>query len=205
MNLTWVSDSLTGLAKCASLKSLQARSSVWLERYLDTVEVNGSSPFGPTNVFNHLRRHCLPDILSVASSLSDLFLECDFAYASSATGSLCSDFQLLCIRGGTFPRASTLVAESFFQRDRRVGRIQAAYRHTYRWRSPPTRGMARTWERCLQRCFTGRRSGVSLSSPFRERKNAPSHANELTMRRNMGQLYIRSSVSLRPQSGSGPY
>ena len=28
--------------------SFQARSSVWLERYLDTVEVNGSSPFGPT-------------------------------------------------------------------------------------------------------------------------------------------------------------
>jgi hypothetical protein len=33
----------------------QARSSVWLERYLDTVEVNGSSPFGPTNVFLQLR------------------------------------------------------------------------------------------------------------------------------------------------------
>ena len=29
-------------------KSFQARSSVWLERYLDTVEVSGSSPLGPT-------------------------------------------------------------------------------------------------------------------------------------------------------------
>jgi hypothetical protein len=32
----------------------EARSSVWLERYLDTVEVNGSSPFGPTMPFNNL-------------------------------------------------------------------------------------------------------------------------------------------------------
>ena len=39
------------------VKSFQARSSVWLERYLDTVEVNGSSPFGPTNIFNNLRWH----------------------------------------------------------------------------------------------------------------------------------------------------
>ncbi len=34
------------------VKSFQARSSVWLERYLDTVEVNGSSPFGPTKINN---------------------------------------------------------------------------------------------------------------------------------------------------------
>ncbi len=27
----------------------QARSSDWLERYLDTVEVSGSSPLGPTS------------------------------------------------------------------------------------------------------------------------------------------------------------
>ena len=27
----------------------------WLERYLDTVEVSGSSPDGPTIVLNHLR------------------------------------------------------------------------------------------------------------------------------------------------------
>ena len=38
-------------------KSFQARSSVWLERYLDTVEVNGSSPFGPTICFNNLPRY----------------------------------------------------------------------------------------------------------------------------------------------------
>ena len=29
---------------------MQARSSVWLERFLDTEEVDGSSPFGPTNI-----------------------------------------------------------------------------------------------------------------------------------------------------------
>ena len=38
----------TPSAECELAKSFQARSSVWLERYLDTVEVNGSSPFGPT-------------------------------------------------------------------------------------------------------------------------------------------------------------
>ena len=31
-----------------ALRILQARSSVWLERFLDTEEVDGSSPFGPT-------------------------------------------------------------------------------------------------------------------------------------------------------------
>jgi Phage integrase family len=36
------------VARSHEEKSFQARSSVWLERYLDTVEVNGSSPFGPT-------------------------------------------------------------------------------------------------------------------------------------------------------------
>ena len=36
---------------------MQARSSVWLERFLDTEEVDGSSPFGPTtqNGTNQLR------------------------------------------------------------------------------------------------------------------------------------------------------
>ena len=32
----------------------QARSSVWLERFLDTEEVDGSSPFGPTIFVNNL-------------------------------------------------------------------------------------------------------------------------------------------------------
>ena len=31
----------------------------WLERYLDTVEVSGSSPDGPTIRFNHLRQPTL--------------------------------------------------------------------------------------------------------------------------------------------------
>src|SRR5262252_8396332 len=42
---------------CCSPVHPQARSSVWLERFLDTEEVDGSSPFGPTIVFNHLRNH----------------------------------------------------------------------------------------------------------------------------------------------------
>ena len=47
--------------KCGRIESseligsvLQARSSARLERYLDTVEVWGSSPHGPTNAFNNL-------------------------------------------------------------------------------------------------------------------------------------------------------
>jgi hypothetical protein len=36
--------------------SLQARSSVWLERFLDTEEVDGSSPFGPTIIFIGIKR-----------------------------------------------------------------------------------------------------------------------------------------------------
>ena len=35
--------------------ALQARSSVWLERFLDTEEVDGSSPFGPTTLHTNLR------------------------------------------------------------------------------------------------------------------------------------------------------
>ena len=41
-------------AGCQLVKSLQARSSARLERYLDTVEVWGSSPHGPTIFFNKL-------------------------------------------------------------------------------------------------------------------------------------------------------
>jgi hypothetical protein len=34
-----------------ALRISQARSSVWLERFLDTEEVDGSSPFGPTIIY----------------------------------------------------------------------------------------------------------------------------------------------------------
>ncbi len=43
-----ISKRLTRPLHVIIIAPLQARSSVWLERYLDTVEVSGSSPLAPT-------------------------------------------------------------------------------------------------------------------------------------------------------------
>ena len=51
------------------IKTRQARSSVWLERYLDTVEVSGSSPLGPT-MYRPLRFRLRPPSPSPAPPIS---------------------------------------------------------------------------------------------------------------------------------------
>jgi hypothetical protein len=58
----------------------QARSSVWLERYLDTVEVSGSSPLGPTISFLEVSKpftqfHLNPNLVAspgVGTCVADL-------------------------------------------------------------------------------------------------------------------------------------
>jgi hypothetical protein len=47
----------------------EARSSVGLERFLDTEEVDGSNPFGPTILCNWFERDNLPRIFCPCRSL----------------------------------------------------------------------------------------------------------------------------------------
>jgi hypothetical protein len=58
---------------CQLAKSLQARSSARLERYLDTVEADGSSPSGPTKSMTNFRRHGLR--FAIFTGFCDVF--CD--------------------------------------------------------------------------------------------------------------------------------